>query len=210
MRQSVCQSAYQVSKQAGNVPYSFHNPRSGVVHYRRTVPARLRAALGGIKSINRSLHTSTDRLNSREFTAAYTAAQIEVEGILLRAEQTPAQAPALTERDRFGLMREILLANEMYGPADSDLTRQVDDARTAARLLPSTEGQQLLEDVDHEFTLFLLDKVVNHLGLQLTPQQRTGLIAEFEQHNMQMLQTRAQEIQQYNLNSVGGVIERLP
>lgn len=115
MRQYVTQSVYQLSKQEGKVPYLFRDPRSGVLHYRRTVPVGLRAALGGITSIKRSFHTSTDRLNSREFKAAYTAAQTEIEGILLRAEQKPPPSYPLTERERFGLMREMLLVYEMHG-----------------------------------------------------------------------------------------------
>jgi integrase len=156
------------------------------------------------------LHTSTDRLNSREFTAAYTAAQIEVEGILLRAEQQPGQAPALTERDRFGLMREMLLAYEMAGASGSDLAHQFGFGMQPKPGETKEQWAESMSRADQQLTEWLLNQVLKRLRLRLTSEQQASFLAEFDQHKDQMLQTRSREIKEYNFNSVGGILERLP
>lgn len=100
-------------------PYLRRDRRNGIWNYRRTIPPGLRAALGGKVSFIRSLGTSTDRFTGREFKRAYARAHAEAEALLRNAE---APVIAMTQRDSFGLMREILLEMEMTPAAPEPRT----------------------------------------------------------------------------------------
>ena len=99
-------------------PHLRRDPRNGIWAYRRIIPKAFRAAFQGKSSLASSLGTDSERFNSREFQAAYRKAEAEVEALLAGVETplTKAQPPALTEREVFGLMRELLLAYEMQSP----------------------------------------------------------------------------------------------
>jgi len=96
-------------------PHLKRDNRNGTWIYRRVIPPRLRSAFDGKAAIVRSLGTSTDRLNSREFKRAYEKAKAEVDQMLRTAA---AQAVPLTQRDTYGLMRELIQAIEASGAAD--------------------------------------------------------------------------------------------
>lgn len=134
-----------VSKEAGQKPPHLRlDPRTGIWSYRRVIPERLRAALGGRTSIRRSLGVTTHRFSSREFKEAYSRARTEVEAELRAAE---APTVALTQRDTFGLMRELLLAYEM---ADSTQTSQRRDELAIRPIGATPTTQQLLAQLFSE------------------------------------------------------------
>ena len=63
---------------------------------------------------------------------------------------------------------------------------------------------------DASIDVLLLNEVVRRLRLPITPAQATELLIEFQQHKDVLLQTRSREIKEFNFNSIGGIIERLP
>ena len=225
------------------------DPRTGIWSYRRVVPPRLRAAVGKAE-IRRSLGISSDRFGSREFKAAYARAKSEVEQILLQAEHPQP----LTTRDQYGLVREVLLTQEMdtssslvkaletqlgqqlpsQEPVDpSALLQQVlqkgqeiagPDASLpeicSALLIALKQSQEdlrakqerlaqssdLLQRIDERS----LDEVTKRLGLHLTPEQRKQMVGFMDATALPLAEKRQAEINEGNLNSVGGVYAGLP
>lgn len=224
---------------AGKPPYLRRDRRNGTWNYRRTIPPKLRSALGGKREFIRSLGVSTDRFTSREFRRAYAAADAEAEALFRNAERPPL---AMTQRDSFGLMREMLLSLEMgtaqpqqraiaptvdYQAELQKLQRDLvvtelsdDPQETRLAITHALQLQELMkqrlrslqaaEVEEQNITAQVLEQTLNRLGLQLTPQQQLEFLAVYEQHKDQLLKKRAQELTDLNFNSVGGVLEQLP
>ena len=190
---------------ANRPPFLRRDARNSIWLYRRPIPENLRQALGGKKEFVRSLGVSTDRFTSKEFRRAYAKAESEAEALF---KQVQAPVLALTDRDRFGLMRELLLAYEM-----TDQQALIERRDKAVPRLPGESDaqwtqRQLIADVSID--VLLLNEVVQRLKLTLTPAQASDLLVEFQQHKDVLLQTRSKELKEFNFNSVGGILERLP
>lgn len=189
------------------------DPRTGFWHYRRVVPAHLRAAIGRT-DIKRSLGTSSDSFGSPTFKRAYAKARAEVERVLIQAENVQP----LTQRDQYGLIRQMLLGYEQFdqSPEHQLFWQQIQQARaqiSAAQLpkdqelLAFTETTELIErDLDQK----VLNLVLDQLGIGLTATQRDELLTTFLAVKAPLIQKRRKELAEGNFNSVGGVLEQLP
>ena len=158
-------------------PHLKKDSRNGTWIYRRTIPPNLRAALGGKREFVRSLGTGTDRFTSKAFRRAYEAARAEAEALLNAAEHPQT---ALTERDRFGLIRELLLAYEM-----TDQQAMIDRRNKALPPVPGESSEQWIQRqaiADAQIDVLLLNEVTQRLKLTLTAAQATEILVQFQQH----------------------------
>ncbi len=188
-------------------PHLKRDKRNGTWLYRRVIPPRLRSAFGGKSEIIRSLGTSTERFTDREFKRAYALVKADVEE-QLRLSENPAVS--LTERDEFGLMKELLLAYEMQGAPGSPLERQMAEALVVRPSETTIERSERLLVADKQVTYLLLGQVLGRLGIQLNLQQIERVVHSFDEHKVSLLSKRREELLNLNFNSVGGVLEQLP
>ena len=148
---------------AGSRPPNLRrDPRNRNWLYRRTIPPELRPRLGGKREIVRSLGISHDRFSSREFKASYQSAHLEAERLLSSAEEVPTVA--LTDRDRFGLMRELLLAYEM-----TDQVTLVEKSNRALQPKPDETAESWIQrqaQADASIDVLLLNEVVRRLRMR--------------------------------------------
>ena len=207
-RQNGTNHGTKVGKNSANrPPHLKKDRRTGIWSYIRVIPAAQRAAHKGKTSIRRSLGTSSDRFSSREFKEAYRRARAEVEAELKGSE---LPAIALTERDRYGLIKEMLLMYEHQGASGSPL------AAGYGLALQQIEGESLLsrlqslQRMEMQLDSQFLSGVLERIGVQLTADQQASVLKEFGEHKLALMLKRQGELQQFNFNSVGGILEQLP
>ena len=124
---------------------------------------------------------------------------------------TASVPQALSERDVFGLMREMLLVLEMQsGGGRRDylaLAQALPQVMPPTGRLPAFDQWMYSEGLTN---IRALEAVLTHLGITLTIQQKQQIFTRLMTESSGLVDAKHRELQELDFNSIGGVLECLP
>ena len=109
------------------------------------------------------------------------------------------------------LMRQLVAKAKAIVGSDVSLAEVIEGIRALApELKTNRERAELLSSAEQRVDQQLLEQLLSRLGLRLTEEQKQQFLREFEPHKTRLIKQRVAELDDFNVNSIGGILEKLP